>query len=49
MKEENILLPGEANFTDEEFTLMKMLLEDHLVKVQTAIQKINHLQRGEEE
>ena len=24
MKEENILLPGEANFTDEEFTLMKM-------------------------
>lgn len=49
MKEENILLPGEAKFTDEEFTLMKMLLEDHLVKVQTTIQKINHLQREEEE
>lgn len=49
MKEENILLPGQANFTDEEFTLMKMLLEDHLVKVQIAIQKINHLQRKEEE
>lgn len=49
MKEENILLPGEANFTDEEFTLIKMLLEDHLVKVQIAIQKINHLQRKEEE
>lgn len=40
MSEENILLPGEANFTDEEFTLMKMLLEDHLVKVQIVIQKI---------
>ena len=49
MKEENILLPGEAKFTDEEFTLMKMLLEDHLVKVQIAIRKINHLQRKEEE
>ena len=49
MKEDNILLPGEANFTDEEFTLMKMLLEDHLVKVQIAIQKINHLQREEME
>lgn len=49
MKEENILLPGEAKFTDEEFTLMKMLLEDHLVKVQIAIQKIDHLQREEEE
>lgn len=48
MKEENILLPGEANFTDEEFTLMKRLLEDHLVKVQTVLQKINHLQREEE-
>lgn len=49
MKEENILLPGEANFTDEEFTLMKMLLKDHLVKVQIMLQKINHLQRKEEE
>ena len=49
MKEENILFPGEARFTDEEFTLMKMLLEDHLVKVQIAIQKINHLQREENE
>ena len=49
MKEENILLPGEARFTDDEFTLMKMLLEDHLVKVQIVIQKINHLQREEEE
>lgn len=49
MKEENILLPGEAKFTDEEFTLIKMLLEDHLVKVQIALQKINHLQREEEE
>lgn len=49
MKKENILLPGEARFTDEEFTLIKMLLEDHLVKVQIAIQKINHLQREEEE
>ena len=49
MKEENILLPDKANFTDEEFTLMKMLLEDHLVKVQIAIQKIDHLQREEEE
>lgn len=49
MKEDNILLPGEANFTDEEFTLIKMLLEDHLVEVQTVIQKINHLQREEEE
>lgn len=49
MKEENILLPGEANFTDEEFTLMKMLLEDHLVKVQIVLKKINHLQREEEE
>lgn len=49
MKEENILLPGQANFTDEEFTLMRTLLEDHLVKVQIAIQKINHLQRREEE
>lgn len=49
MKEENILLPGQANFTDEEFTLMKTLLEDHLVKVQITIQKINHLQRKEEE
>jgi len=49
MREENILLPGEARFTDEEFTLMKMLLEDHLVKVQIIIQKINHLQREENE
>ena len=49
MKEENILFPGEANFTDDEFTLMKMLLEDHPVKVQIIIQKINHLQRKEEE
>ena len=49
MKEENILLPGEANFTDEEFTLMKKLLEDHLVKVQIALNKINHLQREDEE
>ena len=49
MKEENILLPGEARFTDDEFTLMKMLLEDHLIKVQIVIQKINHLQREEEE
>ena len=49
MKEENILLPGKARFTDDEFTLMKMLLEDHLVKVQIIIQKINHLQREEEE
>lgn len=48
MKEENILLPGEAKFTDEEFTLIKMLLEDHLVKVKITLQKINHLQ-GEEE
>lgn len=48
MKEENILLPGEAKFTDEEFTLIKMLLEDHLTKVQIALQKINHLQREEE-
>lgn len=49
MKEENILLPGQANFTDEELTLIKMLLEDHLVKVQIALKKINHLQREEEE
>lgn len=49
IKEENILLPGEAKFTDEEFTLIKMLLEDHLVKVKIAIQKIDHLQREEEE
>lgn len=49
MKEENILLPGQANFTDEEFTLMKMLLEDHLVKVQIMLRKINHLQREDEE
>lgn len=49
MKEENILFPGEARFTDDEFTLMKMLLENHLAKVQIAIQKINHLQREEEE
>lgn len=45
MKEENILLPGEVKLTDEELTIMKMLLESHLVKVQIAIQKINHLQR----
>ena len=49
MEEESILFPGEARFTDEEFTLMKMLLEDHLAKVQIVIQKINHLQREEEE
>ena len=49
MKEENILLPGEANFTDEEFTLIKKLLEDHLVKVQIALKKINHLQREDGE
>ena len=49
MKEENILLPGEAKFTDDEFTLIKMLLENHLAKVQIVIQKINHLQREEEE
>ena len=49
MKEENILFPGEARFTDEEFTLMKMLLEDHLAKVQIVIRKINHLQREEDE
>lgn len=49
MKEENILFPGVARFTDEEFTLMKMLLEEHLAKVQIIIQKINHLQREEEE
>lgn len=48
MKEENILLPGEAKFTDEEFLLMQMLLEDHLVKVQIMLQKIKHLQREEE-
>ena len=44
MKEENILLPGEVKLTDEELTLMKTLLEDHLVKVQIALKKINHLQ-----
>lgn len=44
MKEENILIPGEAKFTDEELTLMKVLLEEHLVKVQIALKKINHLQ-----
>lgn len=49
MKEENILFPGEANFTDEDFTLMKMLLENHVAKVQIMIQKINHLQREENE
>lgn len=49
MKEENILLPGEVKFTDEELTLIKMLLEGHLVKVQIVLKKINHLQRGEEE
>ena len=49
LKEENILFPGEARFTDEEITLMKMLLEDHLAKVQIIIQKINRLQREEEE
>lgn len=49
MKEENILLPGEANFTDEEFTLMRTLLETHLAKVNITLQKIKHLQRGEEE
>ena len=48
MSPENILLPGEAKFTDEEFTLMKMLLEDHLVKAQITLQKINNLQREEE-
>lgn len=48
MKEENILLPGEAKFTDEEFLLMQTLLEDHLVKVQIMLQKIKHLQREEE-
>ena len=48
MKEENILLPGEAKFTDEEFTLIKNLLEDHLVKVQIALKKINHLQSEEQ-
>lgn len=48
MKEENILLPGEAKITDEELTLMRKLLEDHLVKVQVALWKINHLQREEE-
>ena len=44
MKEENILLPGEVKLTDEELTLMKTLLEDHLVKVQIELKKINHLQ-----
>ena len=44
MREENILLPGEVKLTDEELTLMKTLLEDHLVKVQIALKKINHLQ-----
>ena len=48
MKEENILRPGEANFTDEEFTLMKMLLEAHLAKVSITLQKIKHLQREDE-
>lgn len=48
MKKENILLPGQANFTDEEFTLIKMLLESHLVKAQVILKKINHLQREEE-
>ena len=48
MKEENILIPGEAKFTDDEFTLIKKLLEDHLVKVQIALKKINHLQSEEE-
>lgn len=49
MNKDNILLPGEANFTDEEFTLIKMLLEAHLAKVNIALQKIKHLQREEEE
>ena len=49
MKEENVLLPGEAKFTDEEFILIKRLLEDHLVKVQIMLQKIKHLQREDEE
>ena len=49
MKEENILILGEAKFTDEEFTLIKKLLEDHLVKVQIALKKINHLQREDGE
>lgn len=48
MKEENILIPGEAKFTDEEFTLIKKLLEDHLVKVQITLKKINHLQSEEQ-
>lgn len=49
MKEENILLPGEAKITDEELTLIKMLLEAHLTKVNIALQKIKHLQREDEE
>lgn len=49
MKEENILLPGEVKLTDEELTLMKTLLEEHLVKVQIALKKINHLQREDRE
>ena len=49
MKEENILLPGEVKLTDEELTLMKTLFEDHLVKVQIALKKINHLQSEDEE
>ena len=44
MREENILLPGEVKLTDEDLTLMKTLLEDHRVKVQIALKKINHLQ-----
>ena len=48
MKEENILLPGEATLTDEELTLIKLLLTDHLSKVSITIQKIKHLQREEE-
>lgn len=38
-----VLLPGEANLTDEEFELIQKLLEKHLELTKIALIKIKHI------
>ena len=43
-----VLLPGEAQFTDEELKLMQSLLDTHLDLARDLLQKVRHI-RGEDQ
>ena len=45
----NILLPGEANFSDAEFELIEDLLERHRDLTQAAMVKIKHIRETNSE